>query len=150
MPLQTLNHTVAEIVRRLLVDLGVGSSRANDLPWSAYYGSMPPSPDNVIVVLTTAGRGDGRAMYNGRLFSHYGFQALVRAANESDGTLKADEVRTTLAEGVYDVPVTLGPTHYLVHAFSGLGEVLPLGPETQGGRGRYLFTVNGLVSLKQI
>lgn len=148
--LQTLNHTAAEIVRRVLVDLGVGTSRANSLPWSAYYGSLPPTPDDVLAVLTTTGKSDGRAMVDGRLWTHYGFQVTVRSAKESDGARKADEVRTTLAMGAYDVPVTLDSTHYLVHCFSGLGQVLPLGPETQGGRGRYLFTVNGLVTVKQL
>jgi hypothetical protein len=150
MPLQTLAHTVAEVVRRLLVDLGVGTSRANNLPWSAYHGTEPPTPDDVLTVFTTTGRNDGRAMLDGRLWQHFGFQVRVRSAGQASGALKADEVRTTLAMAVYDEVVTLDATHYLVHCCGGLGEVLPLGPEVGGGRGRYLFTVNGLVSLKQI
>jgi hypothetical protein len=150
MPVQTLNHTVAEIVRRLLVDLGVGTSRASDLPWSAYHGSEPPSPDNVITALATPGVSDGRSMTDGATFDHYGFQVRVRAAKEVDGNRKADEARTTLAKLVYDATVSLDSSHYVVHCFSRLGQVAPLGPETQGGRGRYIFTFNGQVSLKQV
>lgn len=140
-------HSPAEVIRQLLVDQGLGTNPGGI--WPVFDSALPDLPDNCIAVKDRPGTEDGRSMITGELFVHYGFMVFIRSKDHPLGWVKASALRTALAEGTYQEPVTVDDTHYLVHCISRIGAVLPLGYETPTSR-RNLFTINAAVSLKQI
>lgn len=142
-----LSHSPADIVRRLLILLGAGVSPSNGAVWPIYASSEPGAPDDVVTVYDTAGVEDGRAMTDGELFRHFGFQVRVRSIDHPSGWSKASEVQDLLARSTYDLVVTMpDDTRYLVHCVSHIGEVIALGKEVPSSK-RNLFTVNATVTL---
>ena len=151
----TLGHSPSEVVRQLLVDLGLGV----DGTWAAneYTGAAWPvsasgeldKPDNTITVYDTAGRGLGRGMAGGELNQNFGFQVRVRATTHRIGWVKADTIQRTLAEDVKLRQVNVAGTRYLVWAVVGIGQVLPIGTEVPKSK-RKLFTLNAMATIKQL
>ena len=146
----TLAHSPADVIRKLLVNLALGSD-ANAVPaeaWPVFASGEPASPDSVITVYDTAGKNDGRAMATGERSEHYGIQVRVRSAAHTAGYAKAQAIAIAFDETVTQNAVTIGSTTYLVHAVSRRGPVLNIGKETPTSK-RSLFTLNALVSLRQ-
>ena len=79
-----------------------------------------------------------------------GFQIRVRATSHQVGWQKMDAIRTAL-EAYYQQTVPLGTTahRYLVHCFSNIGNILPLGKETPTSD-RVLFTLNAVTPIRQL
>lgn len=146
---QTLTHSPAEIVQALLVSMGLGTEPDDGDDWPVGVASEPGTPDNAITIYDTTGTGGGRSMIDGELFGHCGVQIRVRAATHSLGWPKADAIQTALAESVYQERVTIDGSVYAIHCFAGIGDVIVLGKAEQGSK-RSLFTINALVSLKQL
>lgn len=144
-----MNHSQADIVRRVLISLGLGTDPTVSLAWPVYAGVEPPTPDNCLTVYNTAGRSDGRSMVDGEAFRHLGVQVRVRAITHTTGFAKADAVQDGLERSAYGEVETLDGSRYLVHCFSAVGAVLDLGKEFPVGK-RSLFTVNALVSIKML
>ena len=148
---QTLNHTPADVVRQVLIDLGLGSDLpANGLTtplsdWPVYKGLEPSDPDDVITVYNTAGRPDVRDMF-GKLYTSYGVQLRVRAADPDQGWLKADALRTGVSEVVRQ-QVNVGATAYFVQCFNRIGDVLELGRDAPTTN-RQLYTLNPTVRIR--
>lgn len=159
--MQTLLHSPSEVVRQVLVDLGLATLPATPQPrtWPAYVGFEPDGvgvPDDVVTVYDTQGSGGARSMADGgSLFGNYGVQIRFRSTEHRTGWRKADEVQTTLAEHeslaategrIVTVTDSDGTeTLYALFAFVGIGDVLRIGQEP-GGR-RCLFTLNAQVVL---
>lgn len=144
----TLLHSPADIVRRVLIALGLGVDPPST-PWPIYCDSEPGAPDNCLTLYDTTGKSDGRAMKGGELFTHYGIQVRIRAVDHPTGYLKADAIRCDMARTIYDRGVTIAGTAYLLHCLARISEVLILGTET-GVSKRHLFTINALASLKKL
>ncbi len=161
------DHTPADVLRWLLIQVGVATDpHLNPLQaWPCWHGKQPDSldnslPDNVVTTLDTEGHDDGRLM-TGEICMHYGFQLVLRAADEPTGKAQMRLIRKTLAEGtspssplwniIVTVPVTpenIGGT-YLVPAIAHIGPTL--GPFwEQPSSKRNLFTVNATLTLAQI
>jgi hypothetical protein len=69
----SLDHFPADIIRQLLIDLGVGLGvTATD--WPAFSQKEPDSPDNVITVFDTMGRDLGRTNPDMVRSERYGIQ----------------------------------------------------------------------------
>lgn len=139
-----LADSPAEIIRQLLIDLNLATVSAT---WPVYATGEPASPDNCITVYDTVGFSDGRSMIDGELWTHYGFQVRVRSKDHNTGWLKADSIRTTLAQSVYERTVAIDDEHYFVHCIARIGQVLPLGKE-RGVSERSLFTLNATVPIR--
>jgi hypothetical protein len=152
---RSLNNSPAEIIQQLLVDLALGSdSELNTLrAWPVYSTNEPSSPDNVITVTDTVGTDHGRSMVDGEAMGHYGFQIRIRAKDPRVGWKKADEIRTTFSEHVYNRTVSIDDEDttdsYTVQALVGIGDVIPLGKEI-GTSKRNLFTLNALLVVEQV
>ena len=151
----SLRHSPAEIVRQLLINLGLGvagsydsSNRYSGAAWPVTTNSEVDQPDNAITVYDTAGQGDGRSMIDGETFSHYGFQVRIRAQTHRLGWLKADSIETGLSKSVYQNVVTVDGVSYLVHCVARIGDVLSLGKEAPQSI-RRVFTLNALLSVKE-
>lgn len=143
-----LLHSPADVVRWLLIGLGVGTDPSLSSAWPINADKEAATPDNVITIYDTAGRDDGRSMIDGELFYHYGLQVRVRAVDHVTGWPKADQIRVTMAQQVYGNSVTIGTSTYRVHCIAKIGEVLRLGQEV-GSSKRSLFTINATVALRQ-
>lgn len=141
-----LNHSPADVVRRLLIQLGHGVDPPTNA-WPVYASRIPSSPDAVVRVTETADRDQGRRMNDGERAEMHGVQIMVRHAEYATGFAKAREIARSLDVDVYDETVTISGAVYNVHQVSRTTGVLSLGdePETK----RSLFTVNVDVSLRQ-
>jgi hypothetical protein len=145
----TLAHSPADIISRLLITIGVGEEPPGtpNPGWPVYVSGEPTSPDNVITVYDTAGIYHGRTQVDGQTQLHRGIQVRVRSTTHDVGFNKAQEVAVAMAQDVYDEYVVIETSRYLVHCLSRISEVLPLGKEVPSGK-RSLFTVNALASIK--
>ncbi len=142
----TLLHSVDDVIRRMLVQLGlVADPDVSPLgSWPGYTADEPSSPDNVVTVYGTTGRDFGRIMIDGERPEHEGFQVRVRAVDHPTGFRKARALAVALDTLVYRQQVsggTLSPNVYCVHSISRTSNVIPLGKETPKSR-RKLFTIN--------
>lgn len=156
----TLGHSPSEVVRQLLVDLGLGvdgtwaANEYTGAAWPVSAGGELDKPDNTITVYDTTGRGLGRGMAGGELNQNFGFQVRVRGTTHRVGWVKADSIQRTLAEGVSKRQVNVAADattpagRYLVWCVSQVGQVLPIGTEVPKSK-RKLFTLNALVTIKQ-
>lgn len=138
--------SAAEVVRQLLVDLGV----ADDPPDGAYparaLGEEDTPDDHITVYNTTAAR-LGRVHTSGKFVQNPGFQVRVRSGDETTALVKADAIRTALS-GVLRRTVTVDAVDHTVQCVSQLGEVIDLGVDTPQTR-RRLCTLNGVLTYKE-
>lgn len=143
-----LTHSPADIVRRLLISLGQGTTPSANSAWPVFATGAPNSPDNVITVYDTAGESQGRSMINGELYTLYGTMVWLRAADAVTGFMKADAVRKAMAL-TYQKNVTIDGKTYQIHCLSRIGTVIPLGNETPTSK-RSLFTINALATIDAV
>lgn len=149
-----LRDTPANVIRWLLVALGEGSDptpwaagSGNDWPVSA--GGEPDTPDSAISVFGTAPRGDGRQMKGDREGKrHHGFQVRVRSEDWRKGGEKAQSIKRTFDETVYDNTVVIDGKSYLVHGVYG-AQVTELGREVPSSK-RWLFVINATTTIRAI
>lgn len=142
-----LLHSPAEVIAKLLVDLGAGSDPESTplSSWPIYVDSEPDGsdiPDEVLTVYDTDGNDDGHGMVDGFAYTHHGLQVRIRARDHSTGAAKALEIRRLLNEAVANDFVVLPNTLYYVPAVKA-SPVRRLGREIGKSR-RHLWTVNGL------
>ena len=145
---QTLYHSPARIIRKLLLDQGLASSSGD---WQCFYAREPNTPDNCLSVFGTAGTGGGSLMVTGELTGHDGFQIRIRAKDHDTGRRKADAIQTELAEVVYQQTVTIidESITYTYTVWSVLpGDVLDLGTE-DAPSARSVFTINCTSAIDQ-
>lgn len=158
-----LQHSPADVVRRMLIDLSLGTD-PDARPvgaWPVYASGEPGAgkpvgtastaktgvPDSIITVYDTLGRQNGRIQFSGEIQEHHGFQVRVRAAGHSAGYAKARAIADGLDKSVYLRTVAIGASRYLVYAVTRTGDVLALGKEPTSGR--RIFTINALVTVRQ-
>jgi hypothetical protein len=145
-----LTHSPADVLRWALVQMGAGAD-PTELPlggWPVYCAGEPDAPDHCLTVYDTTPQADGRAMPTGETFQHYGIQVRVRSSTHAEGWAKADLLRRTLDEDVYDEFVRVGAHAYLVKSVSGT-QLLTLGrnaPSTS----RFVFTINCKVTIRPL
>lgn len=148
MPAVTLEHSPADILRRVLIDLGHGADPPT-APWPIYAAGMPDVSDNCMAIFDTEGRDGGRSQIDGERVQHRGFQVQLRAATHSDGFSKAEAVAIALDEEIYATSVTIDGVTYCVHSVTRTSGPLALGKEAPKSQ-RSLFTINGLMMVKNI
>jgi hypothetical protein len=91
----SLDHFPADIIRQLLIDLGVGLDiTATD--WPAFSQKEPDSPDNVITVFDTMGRDLGRTNPDSVRSERYGIQVRVRGGDIDATGVRARSIAMAL------------------------------------------------------
>lgn len=152
--MRTLTHSPADVMRWLLVRLGLGTDHRLGGTWPVYVGGESEKPVNMITVYDTVGTDDGSVMVGGELQGHYGFMVRVRSEYHSLGWTKANAIRANLAENCYDLVVNV-PAYratpagvYVVGNCANIGSVMALGLNVPNEKS-WLFTVNGVVNLDQ-
>lgn len=144
-----MTHQVADVIRWLLIQEGLGTDPASNADWPVYCNRELDNPGRCITVYDTEGTSDGRAMATGRLLEHPGIQVRVRAEDGRTGRAKIDAVREALAEAVYDELVRVDSSRYVVQCLARIGNVLPLGKVEPNTR-RNAFTLNALAVVKEL
>lgn len=142
-----LSHSPAFILRATLVALGLGSEPGSGGAWPVYATSEPSDPDAVLTIYNTAGRDDGRTMIDGERQERHGFQVRVRSGTEAMGYSKARTVALAL-DGLWRQGLLIEGVFYRIQSVTRTTDVLSLGREAPTSQ-RRLFTVNGLVALRQ-
>lgn len=165
-----LHHTVSDIIRHLLINLGVGTDPASSLPWPIFESSEPDVPDEVITILGESGKTYGRNQLTGETIEKPGVQFRIRSSNSNVAAVKANEIAATIDQMVLNTLVTvLDPISGLSYVYvvedinrsHGIqrmsGNVVPLGkssPATPGVTApssvRSAFTINALVSVRNL
>ena len=148
-----LDDSPAEIVRQLLIDLGVGVGLAADgyTPlgaWPVYTDVEPTTPDNALTVYDTTPRSRARSMIDGEQVMGWGVQVRVRATDKPTGRDKAEAVRIAFNETVYHNAVYYNSHVYVVYTASRTN-LLRLGLDGSASK-RFLHTVNTEVTLREI
>ena len=146
----TLNHSPADISRYALVALGLGTHPDDGEDWPINATSERESPDNTITVYDTAGTSDGRTMTEGELQGHDGIQVRVRCTDERTGRRKMEAIQAALAETIRNTQVTVDDNLYLIHCFSRIDGIIPLGKERSPISSRRVFTNNAMVVITQL
>jgi hypothetical protein len=94
----TLSHTPAQVIRQLMIDLGLGAN--GGLVWPIYAEESPDKPDNCITVRTTGEVSQGRFQIGGEEQTAYSLQIIVRALHHQLGATKVNAIKVTLSQSV--------------------------------------------------
>lgn len=143
----TLTHPPSQIIRQLLIDLGIAGEPTAE--WPAFHGREPAAPDDCITIYTTQGTVQSRIMVDGKIVEKRGLQVRVRAGTESAGWLRADLIRTTLTQNVYKKVVHVGSSNYLVHSADRFGEIMNIGTESPKNI-RIIHTMNFVAAIREL
>lgn len=144
-----LEHSVGDVVRRLIVDRGWGIDYVDDdTDWATFEGVEPDLPDNCITVYDTSGVDEGRNFATGERAELNGFQVRVRSKTKSEGAAKVREIAVGLDTDVYLMTVSVDTTAYLVQSVKRNGDPLYIGYESPTSK-RFIYTLNAVVSLRQ-
>ena len=150
----TLTYSPAQVIRQLLVDLGLAvapsygdDGKYNGAAWPAFYQGEPDSPDECVTVYDTEGNRDARMMIDGEWAEHEGLQIRIRARKFSTGWTKIRAIAIALDKNVYDETVTVSAETYLVHSLHRRSGPIPIGSPASSKL--ELFTVNYVVQLKE-
>lgn len=148
--LTTLAHSPADVLRYLMIQLGLGTLPTNVLAWPIFAINEPSDPDNCITVYNTAGNDiGGRSMIDGEFHRDRGVQIRIRSTDSPTGWVKADTIKDTLSKSVYYAAVAIGTSSYLVQALNKIGDVIDLGNNAPSTK-RNVLTINAMMSLKQV
>lgn len=148
------DHSPAEIIRQLLVDLELGIlpsswNGVDKTSWIMSCNESPPNPDRVITTIDTEGEDTGFFQWNGDAQGFCGIQLQVRSDTFQQGFRKSNTVYQTLSKGVYDVTVTIEDAQYRVHSVTPATDIIPLGNESPTSK-RQLFTLNWVASIARL
>ena len=152
-----LTHSPADIIRQLLVDLGLAidptygpdGQYTGGASWPVFAHSEPSFPDRCITVRETDAQDDGPDMH-GNLYYHHGCQLRFRDVDKNSPSAKARAVQTAIfqPENVLQRTVTVGGVSYEVWCVIP-GPVLNLGYNLPGDK-RTLVTVNILTPIRAL
>ena len=142
-----LNHSPADILRQLIVDIGAGVAPtvASTTDWQTYVGMEPDErsgAEQVITVTNTAGVPKGRVGQGERQIFH-GANLRIRAKTHATGYVKANAT-AILLDSVYQRDVVIGGTTYLVHSVNRQGDILDLGKGDTPNNRYTFFSINVL------
>lgn len=148
-----LDHSAADVIRNLLIDLGHGTAPSDAAAWPVYVSVLPDLPDSVIVVIDQTGELQGKLHPTSEVVEREGVQILVRDADHYNGHNKADDVAKGL-DAVSQVGVRVGDVAgtgdatYTVHSVTRRSGPIALGKETPNSK-RNLWSINVVTPLRQ-
>jgi len=143
-----LTHSPADVVRRVLIALNLGSLPSTVGDWPIQVSNEPDYPDNLITITDTAGITNGRIQRTGETLEHKGISIQVRGVSHPIAWAKSDEIRVAIDEAIKNTSVTIASTSYMVYSLTRQSGPIILGREP--GTDRYLHTINAIVALRQV
>ena len=148
----SLENSPADVVRWLLIQLGLGTNPEDEKNWPVEVSNEPDKPDNLITVYDTAGITDGRVQRTGETAEHRGVMFQIRGTSQPVAWGKAEEIKTVIDESVVNSTVIIGAgtagKEYVVFSITRHSGPVSLGREP--GTNRFLFTINAVVALRQV
>jgi len=150
-----MNHSPAYIIAQYLIGESLLSDPTGSGSWPVYVGALPDGnkvEDNAVGCIDTTPIRDGRIMSSGETIFHYGVQLLLRARAYNTGYAKA-EVLLSALEIVAGIQEIISLKTYQIDNVSPSTGITVLGQEAQEinvSKRRYLFSLNFLVTLKEI
>lgn len=129
-----------------LVDRDLDDSRAHE--WPAVALHTPDKPDQLVSILSSMPKIEGRLQKTGSRIIKPGVQVLVRSFDPRKGFNKAEQIRKHLDEELYGAVVEMERNNYALQSAVLNGGVLSLGEEPQTRR--HLFTVNCFLTLDEL
>ena len=147
----SLTHSPADIARRLLISLGLGSdpSPTGTADWSVYVGAEPQSPDNCITLFDTEGRISGNTQPDGEIQEYHGLQIRVRGADYATGYTRARRIAVALDTDVERDSVTISSNTYCACSVTRVSDVIHLGQDKPASR-RQVFVINALANVRPL
>lgn len=155
----TLNHMPSDVVRELILDLGLGTEPSDAGDWPVYAPEIADEvgTDDVLQVKDTDGRQFGRIQVDGNVPENYGIQVLARSLDAHDGQYQLRKIQEAFSTEVLRTSVTVPArtlndgtavptTVYRVDSIERSGSIRNAGRD---GR-RFLQTANFLVFLTQV
>ena len=143
-----MSDSPASILATYLAQQLITTVPSTGSTWPLWVGSLPPGTNNAGAIYNTSPIKDGRHMSTGFVVKHYGVQVKIRSTNEENGWNKCNSIQG-LFDTVHNVNITIGTTVYQIQNISQVSGIIPLGSEPGTVR-RYLFTMNFLVTLKEV
>jgi hypothetical protein len=143
-----LNHSPADIIAQVLVDLGQGTI-APDQPWPTAVSNEAQGGDRAITTYDTEIVKHSRAHVSGEVVEHFGVQVRVRAETHKVAFAKANLIARVLDEDVALTTTTIESSTYLVYSVSRRSGPLALGKDVPTSS-RSVFTINVTVSLVKL
>ena len=147
-----LEHSPADIIRKLLVDLGHATNPEDNGAWPAFVNYSRDMADNSMVVHDTDPITHGRHQIDGETQLHYGIQVSIRAEDDPTCFRKANDITEAFDKDVLRDTVSVGDTTgtgtstYAVQAIHHSG-VINVGREAEA-TARRVKTINAFVSLR--
>ena len=136
----------SDIIRQLIVDLGLAEESDGD--WPCYVSFFPDQPDEGIAVYDTAGIPDGRVMAGERI-EHDGIQIMLRGLDYRTTWEKADLIARTLDIQRQVIVAVESDSSYIIHNVARTGTITPMGMDEFSNQRRYYFTVNAVVTVAE-
>lgn len=143
--------SASQVIQKLLRDATIGGI-ATAANWPVFYGSLPATPDNVIVVYDTTPIQEGKSKRTGVEDQHEGIQIRVRGKTNSIARNMAMQIQNHLtALDREEVSVTAEDSS--VHDFLFLNYTVVTGPtflsidDEQNNRKSYVL--NGIVTIEE-
>ncbi len=145
-----LQHSPADVIAQLIVDQGWGVEYVDDnTDWPVFASGEPDLPDACITVYDTTGVDQGRVQVTGERQESNGFQVRVRGKVHKVAFAKVREIAVGFDTDVYAATVNLDGVAYRVHSVKRSGDPLFIGKDAPRSK-RSLFTLNGVVSLREV
>lgn len=147
----TLTHSPIDIMRGLLVAMGLGSGVANPQvnPWPVHAFDVPDKPDNVITTQGGESTDDGRTAFDGERQEHHGVTIRVRGTTDDVAYAKAKAIATALDTEALDETVTIQGAQYLVHSVSLRDDPVGLGREIPTSA-RSVYQLDATLTVRQL
>lgn len=137
----TLTHSPADILRYMLIDLGLGTLPTDAGSWPVFATFEADTPDNAITTYNEAPIHLGRSQISGLVYERYGMQIAVRAVDNNTGWNKIYTIAATLDQSVYEYHISISSSTYTVHSCSRSSGPIDAGKGKPVSK-RNLFTLN--------
>ena len=148
-----MDYSPAYIMSKYFIDEGLLDDPTGSSPdWPVYVGALPDgnlTDNDAVGCLDTTPVKDGRVMEDGDNIFHHGIQLILRSLAYNTGYAKIDELKENLETVNRDTVTVDGDTFRLDNVTLSTG-IVTLGQEDEGSKRRELFTLNFLVTLKEI
>ena len=146
-----MDYTPAYIIRQYLIEEALLILPGSSGTWPAYVSALPDGDgvaDEAVGCMDTSPIKDGRKMSDGENLFHFGVQLLLRSTAYNTGWAKMETLLNAL-ETVKRNTVTISGTDYRLDNITLATGIVDLGQE-EGSKRRELFSLNFLVTLKEI
>lgn len=143
-----MTKSPAKVMQKLLIDLGLASSKESGGDYPCYYSNQPDKPDKCFTVYNTDGQVQGRVI-GGEALEVHGIQIRLRDIDVETGDNKLNLVATTLAEDVLNTLVDISSSRFKVYAITQPSNIMYIGFDAPNTR-RSIWTLNLLMTVTQV